>query len=52
LSCIAAARNVETVEARVQTHLAAGGSIGDALNVAEHIAKLAAGEPSALRFTV
>jgi regulator of RNase E activity RraA len=49
---LAAARNVETVEGRVQAHLAAGGAIGDALNVAEHAAKLTAGEPSTLRFTV
>jgi hypothetical protein len=29
-----------------------GGSLGDCLNVAEHAGRLAAGEPSALRFTV
>ncbi|GAA2338105.1 RraA family protein [Dactylosporangium salmoneum] len=49
---LAAAAELKATEARALARLAEGGSLGDCLNVAEHAADLAAGRPSALRFTV
>jgi regulator of RNase E activity RraA len=47
-----AAAQVEQTEARVRAVLDAGGGLGACLNVEEHAARLAAGEPSTLRVTV
>lgn len=47
----AAAAGVMAVEARVAERLAAGGSLGDCLNLAEHVERLSRGEPSRLRIT-
>jgi RraA family protein len=48
---LAAAANVKAAEARVLTHLSAGGGLGDCLNVDDHARRLAEGEPSTLRIT-
>jgi RraA family protein len=49
---LTAAAEVMAVEARVAERLAGGATLGDCLNLAEHTARLARGEPSTLRFTV
>ena len=49
---IGAAAGVKAAEARVVERLEAGGDLGDCVNLDEHAARLARGEPSALRFTV
>ena len=49
---LTAAAEVMATEARVIEHLTAGATLGDCLNVAEHAARLARGEPSRLHFTV
>jgi RraA family protein len=49
---LTAAAGVMETEARVAERLAAGASLGDCLNLAEHVQRLARGEPSRLRFTV
>jgi len=46
-----AAAGVKEAEARIVARLDAGGSLRDCLNVEEHAARLAAGEPSTLRIT-
>ena len=48
---LSAAAEVKQAEARVVARLAAGGSLRDCLNVDDHAARLAAGEPSTLRIT-
>ena len=49
---LAAATEVMATEARFVERLAAGASLGDCLNLTEHVDRLARGEPSKLRFTV
>lgn len=49
---LGAAAGVKAAEARVVERLEAGGDLGDCVNLDEHAARLARGEPSALRFTV
>jgi 4-hydroxy-4-methyl-2-oxoglutarate aldolase len=49
---LTAAAEVMATEERVVQRLAAGATLGDCLNVAEHADRLARGEPSRLRFTV
>jgi regulator of RNase E activity RraA len=49
---LTAAAQVRTIEARVADRLGQGGSLGDCLNIDEHIQRLRQGEPSSLRFTV
>ena len=49
---LVAAAGVKEAEARVVARLDAGGSLRDCLNLDEHTARLAAGQPSALRITV
>lgn len=46
------AAGVKEIEARVAAKLAGGGGLRDCVNLEEHAAALAAGQPSALRFTV
>jgi RraA family protein len=49
---LTAAAEVMAAEARVADRLAAGATLGDVLNLAEHTGRLARGEPSRLRFTL
>jgi 4-hydroxy-4-methyl-2-oxoglutarate aldolase len=49
---LTAAAQVMATEARVVERLAAGASLGECLNLAAHVDRLARGEPSRLRFTV
>lgn len=49
---LAAAAEVKLAEARVVAALSAGGNLRACLNVDEHAARLAAGQPSTLRITV
>jgi regulator of RNase E activity RraA len=49
---LTAAAGVMATEARVAERLAAGATLGDCLNLAEHVDRLSRGEPSRLRFTV
>jgi RraA family protein len=49
---LVAAAEVKRTEERIMAVLAAGGGLGACLNVDEHAARLAAGQPSALRITV
>jgi RraA family protein len=52
IGALNAAREVMAVEARIIERLAAGGGLGDCLDIAGHAEKLARGEPSTLRFLV
>jgi 4-hydroxy-4-methyl-2-oxoglutarate aldolase len=49
---LTAAAEVMAAEIPVAERLAAGASLGDCLNLAEHVERLARNEPSRLRFTV
>jgi regulator of RNase E activity RraA len=49
---LTAAADVKAVEARVAARLDQGARLSDCLNVDDHVAHLARGEPSTLRFTV
>jgi 4-hydroxy-4-methyl-2-oxoglutarate aldolase len=49
---LTAAAEVMATEARVVERLSTGASLGDCLNLAEHMDRLARAEPSRLRFTV
>jgi regulator of RNase E activity RraA len=49
---LTAAAQVMAAEARVTQRLSAGATLGDCLNLAEHVDRLARGEPSKLRITV
>jgi 4-hydroxy-4-methyl-2-oxoglutarate aldolase len=52
LAQLTAAAEVMAAEARVVERLDAGATLGDCVNVAEHVDLLGRGEPSTLRFTV
>jgi len=52
LDRVRAAAAVKATEARAVALLSAGGTLSDCLNLTEHVAALAGGEPSALRFVV
>ena len=49
---LTAAADVMVAEERVVERLDAGATLGDCVNVADHVARLTRGEPSRLRFTV
>jgi 4-hydroxy-4-methyl-2-oxoglutarate aldolase len=49
---LTAAADVMAAEERVVERLNAGATLGDCVNVADHVARLTRGEPSKLRFTV
>jgi regulator of RNase E activity RraA len=49
---LTAAAQVMDTEERIVERLAAGASLGDCVNLAEHVERLTRGEPSRLRFTV
>jgi 4-hydroxy-4-methyl-2-oxoglutarate aldolase len=49
---LTAAREVMAAEVRVLARLDQGAALGDLVNLAEHVERLARGEPSKLRFTV
>jgi 4-hydroxy-4-methyl-2-oxoglutarate aldolase len=50
-SCLSAAAALKETEAGIAARLAAGAGLGECVNLAEHTARLMAGEPSTLRFT-
>jgi regulator of RNase E activity RraA len=49
---LTAAADVMATEARVVERLDAGATLGECVDVADHVARLGRGEPSRLRFTV
>ncbi|BCB75668.1 diguanylate cyclase [Phytohabitans flavus] len=51
-AALTAASDVMAAEARVTERLSAGATLGDCLNLAEHLDRLSRGEPSKLRFAV